>query len=325
MELLERGGAYRDYMTVEELAAERERARAEGRPIRSPWRDREPLAGDEPAVRGPPARAARGRDRGPRPGQGRVTFRNRELDDLILLRADGSPTYNLAVVVDDHDMGITHVIRGDDHLSNTAAADPDLPGARLAAAEVRPPADDPRAGRRQALQAPRRPGGARVRRHGLPARGDAQLPGAARLGPRRRRDLLRRAGDRVVRHRRRGLPRRRGSTGPSSTTSTITTSARPTTAGCRRSSSRSCAAARSTCRPISQARLARTIPLVKEGAKTMLELADLTLFALRPRPIQLDEKARGAAHAEMSGAPRAARRTARGRGQTGRRRRCTAP
>ena len=52
--------------------------------------------------------------------KGDVTFRNRELDDLILLRADGSPTYNLAVVVDDHDMGVTHVIRGDDHLNNAA-------------------------------------------------------------------------------------------------------------------------------------------------------------------------------------------------------------
>ena len=52
--------------------------------------------------------------------KGPVTFRNKELDDLVLLRSDGAPTYNLAVVVDDHDMGITHVIRGDDHLNNAA-------------------------------------------------------------------------------------------------------------------------------------------------------------------------------------------------------------
>ena len=52
--------------------------------------------------------------------KGRVTFQNKELDDLILLRTDGTPTYNLAVVVDDHDMGVTHVIRGDDHLNNAA-------------------------------------------------------------------------------------------------------------------------------------------------------------------------------------------------------------
>ncbi|MGH6958020.1 MAG: glutamate--tRNA ligase, partial [Caulobacteraceae bacterium] len=109
LELLERGGAYRCYMTVEELAEERERARAEGRPIRSPWRGRAPPAGaNQPFVV---------RLRAPLEGEtvvadlvkGPVTFRNRELDDLILLRADGTPTYNMAVVADDHDMGITHV------------------------------------------------------------------------------------------------------------------------------------------------------------------------------------------------------------------------
>ena len=107
-------------MTVEELAAERDIARAEGRAIRSPWRDREPPADpDRPHVI---------RFRGPLDGEtlvqdlvkGPVRFHNKELDDLVLLRSDGVPTYNLAVVVDDHDMAITHVIRGDDHLNNTA-------------------------------------------------------------------------------------------------------------------------------------------------------------------------------------------------------------
>src|SRR5579885_409385 len=120
LEMLEKGAAYRCYMTVEELAEEREKARAEGRPIRSPWRDRAPPAGmNQPFVV---------RLRAPQEGEtvvrdevkGEVVFQNRELDDLILLRADGTPTYNLAVVVDDHDMGITHVIRGDDHLNNAA-------------------------------------------------------------------------------------------------------------------------------------------------------------------------------------------------------------
>jgi glutamyl-tRNA synthetase len=119
-DLLARDRAYRCYMTVEELAAEREKARAEGRAIRSPWRDRQPQAGaNQPPVI---------RFKGPLDGEtlindqvkGAVRFRNRELDDLILLRSDGAPTYNLAVVVDDHDMGITHVIRGDDHLNNAA-------------------------------------------------------------------------------------------------------------------------------------------------------------------------------------------------------------
>lgn len=118
--LLEAGRAYRCWMTVEELAAEREIARAAGRAIRSPWRDSAPPQGTNlPHVV---------RFKGPLEGEtlvedmvkGPVRFRNLELDDLVLLRSDGAPTYNLAVVVDDHDMAITHVIRGDDHLSNTA-------------------------------------------------------------------------------------------------------------------------------------------------------------------------------------------------------------
>ena len=116
--LLERGRAYRCYMTIDELAVEREKARAEGRAIRSPWRDRHAEAGDNrPFVI---------RFKGPSEGEtvvndlakGPIVFRNKELDDLVLLRSDGAPTYNLAVVVDDHDMGVTHVIRGDDHVNN---------------------------------------------------------------------------------------------------------------------------------------------------------------------------------------------------------------
>ena len=119
-ELLARGEAYRDYMTAEELEAERERARAEGRVVRSPWRDRDPSEA--------PASSFAVRLKSPLAGEtlvedqvkGEVRFQNKQLDDLILLRSDGNPTYNLAVVVDDHDMGITHVIRGDDHLNNAA-------------------------------------------------------------------------------------------------------------------------------------------------------------------------------------------------------------
>jgi len=117
--LVERGSAYRCYMTQDELAAEREKAKAERKPFRinSPWRDVTEEQGDKPFVI---------RLKAPREGetqiddqvQGRVTVQNAELDDLILLRSDGTPTYMLAVVVDDHDMGVTHVIRGDDHLNN---------------------------------------------------------------------------------------------------------------------------------------------------------------------------------------------------------------
>src|SRR3954471_12965658 len=119
--LLDRGAAYRCYMTQEELAAQRELAAKERKPFRinSPWRDVEEEQGDTPFVI---------RLKAPRDGetaiddkvQGRVTVQNVELDDFVLLRSAGSPTYMLAVVVDDHDMGVTHVIRGDDHLNNAS-------------------------------------------------------------------------------------------------------------------------------------------------------------------------------------------------------------
>ena len=122
-QLLATGHAYRCYATPEELQAMRERARAEGRApgYDGTWRDRD--HGEAPA-----GATAAIRFKAPREGetviedrvQGRVVFANKELDDLILLRSDGSPTYMLSVVVDDHDMGITHVIRGDDHLTNAA-------------------------------------------------------------------------------------------------------------------------------------------------------------------------------------------------------------
>ncbi len=121
--MLAQGRAYYCYSTPEELAAMRERAAKEGRPpgYDGTWRDRDPSeapAGVKPAIR----------LKAPREGetviedrvQGRVVFANKDLDDLVLLRSDGTPTYMLAVVVDDHDMGVTHVIRGDDHLTNAA-------------------------------------------------------------------------------------------------------------------------------------------------------------------------------------------------------------
>jgi glutamyl-tRNA synthetase len=120
-QLLAAGRAYYCYCTPAELEAMRERARAEKRSVRydGTWRDRDPSEAPRDV---PPAI----RLRAPQQGsttirdlvQGEVTVANSELDDLIILRADGTPTYNLSVVVDDHDMGITHVIRGDDHLNN---------------------------------------------------------------------------------------------------------------------------------------------------------------------------------------------------------------
>jgi glutamyl-tRNA synthetase len=120
--MLEAGRAYRCYCTAEELREMREQALAEGRPPRydGRWRDRDPAeapTGIQPAIR----------LKAPRDGetvvedlvQGTVRVANAELDDMIILRSDGTPTYLHAVVVDDHDMEITHVIRGDDHLTNT--------------------------------------------------------------------------------------------------------------------------------------------------------------------------------------------------------------
>src|SRR5438105_8954238 len=101
----------------------REAAKREGRPMRydGRWRDREPReapAGIDPVIR--LKAPAEGETVIEDQVQGRVVWQNKDLDDLVLLRSDGTPTYMLAVVVDDHDMAITHVIRGDDHLTNAA-------------------------------------------------------------------------------------------------------------------------------------------------------------------------------------------------------------
>ena len=122
-QMLASGHAYRCYASPEELTAMREKARAEGktRLYDGRWRDR--AAADAPPGVKPAIRL-----KAPLTGetvvddqvQGRVTWQNENLDDFVLLRSDGNPTYMLAVVVDDHDMGVTHIIRGDDHLNNAA-------------------------------------------------------------------------------------------------------------------------------------------------------------------------------------------------------------
>jgi glutamyl-tRNA synthetase len=121
LEMLAKGHAYHCYASPQELDEMRAAQKAAGKPMRydGRWRDRDPKeapAGVKPVVR----------LKAPQSGQtvikdavqGEVTVENVQLDDMILLRADGTPTYMLAVVVDDHDMGVTHVIRGDDHLNN---------------------------------------------------------------------------------------------------------------------------------------------------------------------------------------------------------------
>ncbi|NHQ72998.1 glutamate--tRNA ligase [Roseovarius gahaiensis] len=122
LELLEKGQAYKCFATQDDIESFREAARAEGRSTlyQSPWRDADPASHpDAPYVV---------RIKAPRDGatvihdqvQGDVTIRNDQLDDMVLLRSDDTPVYMLAVAVDDHDMGVTHVIRGDDHLNNAA-------------------------------------------------------------------------------------------------------------------------------------------------------------------------------------------------------------
>ncbi|HEX3500232.1 MAG TPA: glutamate--tRNA ligase [Stellaceae bacterium] len=120
-QLLAAGRAYYCYCSPEELAAMRAKQKAEGRSMRydGTWRDRDP---SEAPADVPPVIRLKAQQSGETVirdhVQGEVTVANAQLDDLIILRADGTPTYNLSVVVDDHDMAISHVIRGDDHLNN---------------------------------------------------------------------------------------------------------------------------------------------------------------------------------------------------------------
>ncbi|AOL23455.1 glutamyl-tRNA synthetase [Erythrobacter litoralis] len=121
LKLLEAGHAYKCFATPEELEEMRAEQRAQKKPMRydGRWRDRDPSEAPQGApytirLKTPIAGVMTIEDK----VQGRVSVANEEIDDYIILRADGTPTYMLAVVVDDHDMGVTHVIRGDDHLNN---------------------------------------------------------------------------------------------------------------------------------------------------------------------------------------------------------------
>ena len=286
--LVERGAAYRCWMTQEELAAQREKAAAERRPFRiaSPWRDCAPDAPtpDDPFVI---------RLKASREGetviedkvQGRVTVQNAEIDDFVLLRSDGTPTYMLAVVVDDHDMGVTYVIRGDDHLNNAFR----------------------QLGIIRAMEWPEPvyahvplihgPDGAKLsKRHGalgVDAYRDelGMLPEAvfnipaARLGPRRRRDHFTRASDRMVR------PRSRREIAVSLRFQEAGESERPLHPRDGRSAARrpGCGEVRHFGRE--KALLARAMPELKARAHTLNELADGAGFLFAKRPLEIDEAA----------------------------------
>jgi len=288
-QLFEAGNAYRCYMTIEELEAERTKARAEGRAIRSPWRDREPPTGSNaPFVL---------RFRGPRDGQtvvhdlvkGPITFMNKELDDLVLLRSDGAPTYNLAVVVDDHDMGITHVIRGDDHLSNAARQ-----SLIFEALEWAKPAF-------AHLPMIHGPDGAKLsKRHGAQAVSEFADMGYL---PEAMRNYLARLGwghgdDEVFSDAQ--------AIDWFDVKDVVSAPARLDwaklnfingqyirTADDGRLTELTAEVHRGRGVEVNEAVLARAVPLLKEGAKTILELADLTLFVLKRRPLALDDKTLG--------------------------------
>jgi glutamyl-tRNA synthetase len=288
-DLLNRGRAYRCYMTAEQLAEERERARGEGRAIRSPWRDRLPPPGDD--------RPFAVRFKGPLSGEtlvddlvkGPVTFQNKELDDLVILRSDGVPTYNLAVVVDDHDMGITHVIRGDDHLNNAARQ-----SLIYQALEFTLPAF-------AHLPLIHGPDGAKLsKRHGAQAVGEfadmGYLPEAmrnylARLGWGHGDDELFSDAEAVAWFDVRDVVRAPARLDWAKLNHINNHYIR------RADESRLTRLviddlqARAFDLPAdAQARLAGVIPMVKDGAKTIGELSDLSLFALKRRPLTLDTK-----------------------------------
>jgi len=293
LSMLEAGKAYRCWLAGDELTAARDKAHAAGHALRSPWRDRAPDAADL----GKPHAI---RFRGPLNGdtvvpdlvQGSVTFRNRDLDDLVLLRSDGVPTYNLAVVVDDHDMDVTHVIRGDDHLNNAArqsliyaALEWDLP----ALAHI------------PLIHGP--DGGKLSKRHGAQAVTDfaelGYLPEAmrnylARLGWSHGDDELFSDEQAIewfdIADANKGAAQldwaKLGSVNAHYIR--LADDARLTALVAEVFARRG--------EPLDEAKTAhaqRTIPLVKERAKTIVELADQLSFLFRPRPIVIEEKALG--------------------------------
>lgn len=287
--LLEQGKAYRCYMTVEELAAEREIARAEGRAVRSPWRDRVAEAGATPPFVI--------RFRGPQEGdtvvddliKGPVRFQNRELDDLVLLRSNGDPTYNLAVVVDDHEMAVTHVIRGDDHLNNAARQ-----SLLYQALGWSVPAF-------AHLPLIHGPDGAKLsKRHGAQAVSEFEDMGylpeglrnyLARLGWGHGDDELFSDADAIAWFDVADVVKAPARLDWAKLGHTNNYHLRHTDDRRLTGLVLTAMGKRGDVIPSDgEARLLTVIPLVKEGAKTILELADLCLFALKVRPFALDEK-----------------------------------
>lgn len=291
-QLLELGAAYRDFTSAEETGRLRDEAKAERRTFESPWRDRTPTVDDlsQPHVV---------RFRRPLPGrvtvpdavQGEVSWDANDLDDLVLLRSDGAPTYNLAVVVDDHDMGVTHVIRGDDHLNNAARQSliyDALGWTRPVFAHI---------------PLIHGPDGAKLsKRHGAQAVHEyaemGYLPEAmrnylARLGWAHGDDEL--FGDAQARE-----WFDLDGVGKAPARLDFDKLAHVNSHWLRLAADERLAgmtldahlARGASLNEGDEARLQRAMPFVKDRAKTLLELADQTAFVLKTRPLELDEKAR---------------------------------
>ena len=298
--MLDRGSAYRDYMTPEELEAERTLARAEGRVVRSPWRDLSPNdAPNRPFVV---------RLKAPNEGEtliddqvkGPVKFQNCDLDDLILLRSDGTPTYNLAVVVDDQEMGVTHVIRGDDHLNNAARQTLIYQGLGWKSPVW------------AHLPLIHGPDGAKLsKRHGAQAVGEfaemGYLPEAmrnylAKLGWGHGDDEIFTDAQAIAWFDIRdvvGAPARLDWAKLNHLNNHYLRLAEPA-----RLAALVADILRGRDWPLRTGDLAligHTIPLVRDGAKTLLELADAVVFVLKPRPLEMPEKAMALLNEETAG------------------------
>lgn len=291
--LLETGHAYRDFLTAEETGTLRDAAKAEGRSFESPWRDRTPTVDDL-------ARPHTVRFRRPTDApvvvedavQGQVRWESSALDDLVILRSDGAPTYNLAVVVDDHDMGVTHVIRGDDHLNNAARQSliyDALGWARPTFAHI---------------PLIHGPDGAKLsKRHGAQA-----VHEYAEMGylPEAMRNYLARLGwahgdDELFSDEQAIEWFDLAGVGRAPARLDFDKLAHVNAHWIRLADDDRLAkltldvhlARGHDLGPDDEARLTRAMPFVKDRAKTTLELADQTAFVLRQRPLAIDDKARG--------------------------------
>jgi glutamyl-tRNA synthetase len=300
MRMVESGHAYACFMTTEEADAAKEKARAEGHALRSPWRDKTaPARANEPHVL---------RFRTPDTGdtviedivRGTVRFPNKDLEDFVLLRTDGTPVYNIAVTVDDHDMGVTHVARGEEHLSNAA---------RQTLMYLALGWTPPRFAHLPLILG--KDGGKLSKRHGAQSVGEFRemgyLPEAmrnflAKLGWGHGDDELFSDEQAIAWFDLDDVTKAPARLDWDKLNHVNNHYLRRADDGRLADLVLHALKTRDVHLPAdARARLMAAIPLVKDGAKTTLELADLCLFALKTRPLELDEKGRAQLNDETRG------------------------